>query len=126
MAANSEVIKSFLVSLGFKKDESALKQFVANIEAATKTVLALGVAVEAAAVSVAIGVTRFANNLEQLYFASQRVGASALNLKALDRAAQDFGASAGEALQSVEGLARYLRNNPGGEGFLNAFLFGTG
>jgi len=126
MANDSNVIREFFVALGYKQDEAGLKKFVAGIEAATKTVLALGVAVESMAVGVAIGVTRFANNLEALYFASQRVGASAVNLKAIDRAAQGFGASAGEALQSVEGLARFLRNNPSAEGYLNSFLFGTG
>jgi tail lysozyme len=113
--SDSNVIKEFLVALGFKTDESALKKFEQGISQATKAVLTLGTAVEATALAVGIGVARFASNLEALYFASVRTGASATNLKAFDRAARDMGASAGEAQASIEGLARFMRNNPGGE-----------
>ena len=114
----SSVIREFLVALGFKTDESALAKFSLGIEKATKSVLLLATAVEATASTVAVGIARFASNLEALYFASQRTGASASNLKAFALAAQNFGASADEALGSVEALASFLRNNPGGEGIL--------
>lgn len=116
--AESSVIKEFLVAIGFKSDEAALKKFSNGIEAATKVVTALAVAVESAATTINIGVSRFASNLEALYFASLRTGASAVNLKALDRAAQNFGLSAGEAVQTVENLASFLRKNPASEGFI--------
>lgn len=118
--AETSVIKSFLVQLGFKSDEAALKKFEDGITKASKAVLGLAAAIEGTAVIVAAGVARFASNLEALYFASIRTGASATNLKAFDRAAQNFGTTAGEALASVEGLARFLRNNPGGESFLQS------
>ena len=111
----ADTIKEFLVALGFKTDETALKKFERGISQATKAVVTLAAAVETTALAVSIGVARFASNLESLYFASQRTGASATNLKAFDRAARDMGASAGEAQASIEGLARYMRNNPGGE-----------
>lgn len=116
--SETSVIREFLVALGFKKDDGALQQFEKGINQATKTVLGLAAAIETTAVLVAAGVTRFASNLEALYFASIKANASATNLKALDRAAQNLGTQAGEALQSVQGLARFLRQNPGGEGLL--------
>jgi hypothetical protein len=116
--AESNVIREFLVALGYKHDETSLKKFTSGIETATKTVVLFATTLEATALAVAAGVSRFASNLEALYFASQRVGASAANLKALDVAAQNFGASSGEALQAVEALAKFLRSNPGGEAFL--------
>lgn len=125
MSDNTSVIREFLVRLGFKTDETALKKFTTGIDTATKTVVGLATAIETTALAVSAGVARFASNLEALYFASQKTGASALNLKAFDKAAQNLGASAGEALESVQGLARFLRNNPGGEGFLRGLGINT-
>lgn len=120
--AQSSVIREFLVALGFKTDETALKNFESGITKATKAVVGLAAAIEGTAVAVAAGVSRFASNLEALYFASIRTQSSATNLLAFDKAAQNFGASAGEARASVEGLAHALRVNPGNEGFLNGLL----
>jgi hypothetical protein len=118
--AETETIREFLVALGFKQDEAALRKFSDGIDKATNAVVSLATAVSASALAVAIGVTRFASNLEALYFASQRTGASATNLKAFARAAQDFGASSSEAMGAAEGFAAFLRNNPGGEGLLES------
>ena len=118
--AESSVIREFLVALGFKTDEAALKKFDQGISDATKKVVSLATAIEATAIAVSIGVTRMASNLEALYFASLKTNASATNLKAFDRAAQNLGTQAGEALQSVQGLARFMRENPGGEGLLQS------
>jgi hypothetical protein len=118
----SSVIKEFLVALGFKSDEAALKKFENGITQATKVVFGLAAAIESTAVGVAIGVSRFASNLETLYFATLKTGSSATNLRVFDRAARDFGVSAGEAQESVQGLARFLRMNPGGEGALASWF----
>lgn len=120
--SDSSIIREFLVRLGFVSDEPALKKFEDGIAQATKAVVTLGTAIEATAVAVGIGVARFASNLEALYFASTRTGASATNLKAFDRAARDMGASAGEAQASIESLARFMRNNPGGEGAIASWF----
>lgn len=118
--ANTETIREFLVALGFKQDEAGLKKFSDGIDKATNAVVTLATAVSASALAVAIGVTRFASNLEALYFASMRTGASATNLKAFARAAQDFGASSSEAMGAAESFAAFLRNNPGGVGLLES------
>jgi hypothetical protein len=118
--AQTETIREFLVALGYKQDEAALKKFSDGIDKATNAVVGLASAVSASALAVAIGVTRFASNLEALYFASMRTGASATNLKAFARAAQDFGASSSEAMGAAESFAAFLRNNPGGVGLLES------
>lgn len=118
-----ETIREFLVALGYKQDEAALRKFEDGITKATKAVVTLATAVEATALTVAFGIQRFASNLEALYYASVRTGSSATQLQALDRWAQNFGASAGEALASVEGLAHALRMNEPG---VVAFLEGVG
>lgn len=116
--ADQDVIKEFLVGLGFKVDQKGVKDFTTGIDNATKTVTRLVTVIAGASLTVAAGVSAFASNLEGLYFASQRVGASAESLKSAEYAARDLGASADEARGSIEGIAKFLRDNPGGEDFL--------
>jgi hypothetical protein len=73
-------------------------------------------------VAVAVGVARFAADLDALYFASQRTNTSVLNLKALGVAAENTGSNAGEAQGAIESLAAFMRNNAGGRGWIHAAL----
>lgn len=118
--AESSVIREFVVALGFKIDKTSQEGFVNAVENTTVKVMRLAASIEGMAGTVAYGVARFASNLEQLYFAAQRTGSSATSLKAFQRTAQDFGASAGEALGSVEGLAQSMRMNPGNVALLES------
>ena len=124
--AQTTVIREFLVALGYKHDETAAKKLKDGITSVTKAVEGLGVKIEATALAVAYGVARFASNLEALYFAAQRTGSSASSLKAFDLAARNFGASIEEAQGSVEGLAAFLRNNPGGQAVIAGWLASVG
>lgn len=121
----SDVIKEFLVGLGFKVDQKGLKTFTGSIAGATKAVAGLVATIAGASLTIAAGVSAFASNLEGLYFASQRIGASATNLKAAEYAARDLGASAEQVRGSLEGMSRFLRDNPGGEGFLQGIGVAT-
>lgn len=116
MAASADVIKEFLVSLGFAIDEKGQKRFVDTIGAATVQAVALGAATTAAATAVVAGVARISDSLEQLYFVSQRNKASVETIQALDFAARQFGAGAREA---VESLGRFMRSSPGAASFLH-------
>lgn len=116
--ADQDVMKEFLVSLGFKVDKQGMKSFTDGVDGATRAVKNLVTAITGASLAVAAGVSAFASNLEGLYFASQRVGSSATSIKSAEYAARDLGASASEARGSLESMARFLRENPGGEAFL--------
>ncbi|CUJ98322.1 Uncharacterised protein [Achromobacter sp. 2789STDY5608615] len=116
MAASADVIKEFLVGLGFKIDEKGQKRFVDTIGAATVQAVALGAAITAAATAVVAGVAKISDSLEQLYFASQRSKASVETIQALDFAARQFGAGARDA---VESLGRFMRSSPGAASFLH-------
>lgn len=116
--ADSAVIREFLVALGFKVDEKGLKNFNAGVEQATKGVVRLVSTIQGAALSIGAGVSAFASKLERLYFVSQRTGAAATGLKAFEYAARNLGVSSDAAFGTVENLARFLRNNPAGEGYL--------
>ncbi|AOI57437.1 mannosyl-glycoprotein endo-beta-N-acetylglucosamidase [Burkholderia diffusa] len=116
--ADSIVIREFLVALGFKVDEKGLKNFKEGVEGTTKGVKQLIATVSGAALTVSAGVAAFASKLERLYFVSQRTGASAANLRGFEFAARNMGVSAEAATGTIENLARFLRNNPAGEGYL--------
>ncbi|VWC81413.1 mannosyl-glycoprotein endo-beta-N-acetylglucosamidase [Burkholderia contaminans] len=116
--ADSVVIREFLVALGFKVDEKGLKNFKEGVESTTKGVKQLIATVSGAALTVSAGVAAFASKLERLYFVAQRTGASATNLRGFEFAARNMGVSAEAATGTIENLARFLRNNPAGEGYL--------
>lgn len=124
--AESTVIKEFLVALGYKVDESAMKKFTHGVASATKSVVLLGTAIEASAIAVATGVARFASNLEQLYFAAQRTSSSADQLQAFGLAARNFGSSIEEAQGAVENLSAFFRENPGGNAVVEGWLARVG
>ncbi|WP_145490092.1 lytic transglycosylase catalytic [Yersinia rohdei] len=117
--SNAETIKDFLVSLGFELDEAGEKKFSAVIAGVTANVLKMGAVVEGAALAVVGFTTKIASGLDKVYFASQRTGASVAGIKALGYAASQLGVDAASAQGSLESLARFIRNSPGAEGFLN-------
>lgn len=106
MAAEQDIIREFLVSLGFKIEKAGLESFVKGITAASSAVLA--------------SVTAIEDNLERLYFASQRTKASAENIRAFGFSLAQMGSSAGAALESIENLARLMRNTPGAAGLIQS------
>ncbi|KFC08320.1 putative bacteriophage protein [Trabulsiella guamensis ATCC 49490] len=116
---NAETIKDFLISLGFQVDESGSRKFEATITGATLKVIKMGAAVEAAALSVVGFTAKIASGLDQLYWASQRTGATVQGIKTVGYAISQVGGSADAARGSLESLSRFMRNNPGAEGFLN-------
>lgn len=117
--SNAETIKDFLVSLGFDLDEAGEKKFSAVVAGVTANVLKMGAVVEGAALAVVGFTTKIASGLDKVYFASQRTGASVAGIKALGYAASQLGVDAASAQGSLESLARFIRNSPGAEGFLN-------
>lgn len=117
--ANVDTIRDFLVSLGFQVDESGMRKFERVLTGVTTNVLKLGVAVEGAALSVLGFTTQIAAGLDKVYWASQHTGTSAAGIKALGYAAAQTGSSVEAAQGALESLARFMRNNPGAEGFLN-------
>ncbi len=116
---NAETIKDFLISLGFEIDSTGERKFSAVVAGVTANVLKMGAAVEGAALTIVGFTTQIANGLDKVYFASQRTGASVAGIRALGYAASQMGADAAAAQGSLESLARFIRNNPGAEGFLN-------
>ncbi|EML8114783.1 lytic transglycosylase domain-containing protein [Klebsiella pneumoniae] len=116
---NAETLKDFLISLGFKVDEAGARKFDAVVAGTTLKAIVLGVKVEAAALSVVAFTAKTASGLDDLYWASQRTGATVEGIKQIGYAVSQVGGSVDGARGSLENLARFMRNNPGAEGFLN-------
>ncbi|WP_210500879.1 hypothetical protein [Pantoea ananatis] len=116
---NADVIKDFLISLGFQVDETGARKFDATIANTTLQAVKLGAAVEAAALSVVAYTAKIASGLDNLYWASQRTGATVAGIQQIGFAVSQLGGTVAGARSSLESLAHFMRNNPGAEGFLN-------
>ncbi|VXB25245.1 Mannosyl-glycoprotein endo-beta-N-acetylglucosamidase [Burkholderia sp. 8Y] len=115
---NEEVIKEFLVKIGYQTDETSLRKFTLSLASVTKKVMALGAVVAATAAAVVAGVKVISAEMERLYYASQRTGETVGNIMALRFAAGQIGLTAEQAQASLEGFTRTLRLNPGMNGLL--------
>ncbi|HCK2600329.1 TPA: lytic transglycosylase catalytic [Escherichia coli] len=116
---NAETIKDFLVSLGFSVDDAGAKKFGSVLAGTTANVIKMGLAVEGAALSVVAFTAKIASGLDNLYWASQRTGATVQGIQSIGYAVSQVGGSVDAARSSLESLSRFIRNNPGAEGFLN-------
>lgn len=151
---STEILKEFLIAVGFKTDESSYKRASDAIDGVEKKVaendrrdrqrvteegkrhevrkrnaeglaLALGgVATAAAAAATVVGaaMVKIAGGFDNLYFVSQRTGASVNNLKGIGYAFSQVGSSAESAMQAIESFAKARRTNPG----INAMLRSMG
>ncbi|HCL7735878.1 TPA: lytic transglycosylase [Escherichia coli] len=116
---NAETIKDFLVSLGFEIDEAGASKFDSVLAGTTANAIKMGLAVEGAALTVVAFTAKIASGLDNLYWASQRTGATVQGIQSIGYAVSQVGGSVDAARSSLESLSRFIRNNPGAEGFLN-------
>lgn len=115
---DSEVIRSFLVSVGVETSENEIKNFGASVAKISKMAADLGAAAAAAATAVSAMVVKVSSEFEDLYYASQRLRASVTNIKAFDFGVAQMGGNAKDARASLEGLASMMRSNPASTGLL--------
>lgn len=106
MSANSEVIKEFLVGLGFDIDEAGLKKFAGGIAMATAKVVALGAAVTAGAGYITKLVTDVAGDLDKVSDLAGRVNATASQILELGHVASLTDSSLEAVMSSFDGLSK--------------------
>lgn len=114
----SDVIKEFLVGLGFKIDQSKYDKFQTTLDGATAKAVAFGEAMYEVAEKVAQAVADVIPQLDSLYWQSQRLGSSAGDIKAFGYAFTQLGGSAQGAQATLEGLAEFAKSSPGAGRFL--------
>jgi hypothetical protein len=117
--ADSDVIRAFLVQLGFQVNQGQLSKFTSTLSGTTKQVAALGAAIAATVVAVEAMVYKVSDDLEKLYFSSQRSRTTVSNLHAMRYAMRGIGLAADAGQAAIEGLARAMRTNPGITALLN-------
>lgn len=117
MASDSNILREYLISIGFKVGDGATKldkQLAGWDKAATKLTKSLvGVGTAVAGM-----VQVFAYQMDKLYYASQRTGAAVSNIKALDYAGTRIGLGAGTMQAAIENMAKTIRANPAMIGFI--------
>ncbi len=112
MAATT--IQEFLVGLSWKLDENSQRKFSDALVGGKVAAVALAGALTGLVATIA----KVAEGYEQLYYASQRTGATAGNMQALAYAVSQVGGSAAGAASSLEAVGRFLRTSPGAESFI--------
>lgn len=114
----AEVIKEFLVSLGYKVEAGQERKFKDSVGSATTAVIALGTAAAATASAVTAAVVKISRSFDNLYWQAQRTQTTVAQIRAISYAASQLGGSADEASASIEAFGKNLKWNVGFEGFL--------
>ncbi|MEQ1322128.1 cell wall hydrolase [Acinetobacter soli] len=123
--ADPNVIRNFFVALGFTTDQSKAEEMKKALVSVEEKAKILNKALLGLAVGSVYAVTKVANELDKLYFSSQRIGASATNITAFGNAITQMGGNAESAIGTLESLAEKMRNSPGYEGMLNGLGVST-
>ena len=101
--SNAVVIKEFLVSLGFEVDEKSFNNFSSGLASASKKAMAFGAVMTAVAGAVVAGVNKVAQSYDELGDLSDRVNASAKDIKELGYIAQMSDSSIEAVNASLQG-----------------------
>lgn len=120
---SASVIKSFLVSLGYKVDATGERKFKDGVSGATDVVNKLGTALKVLTLGAgAYGAFKWMSNMssgmENMYYAAKRAGDSVKNLQAYTYAASQMGSSVEQALSSAQAMRQWILNNPNAETLL--------
>ncbi len=121
----ADTLQEFLVELGFTtKGQEKFLSTIKRGERATinlgKTVGKVGAVISAAGIAALKDTKDYARAIEQLGFVAQRTGTTLRNLQAIQLADASLGSSAAGAQASIEGLASFMRRNPGSSAFLSS------
>lgn len=121
MAASSQqILKEYLLSLGFKIDEVSNRKFDLGIGKLDTSALGLAKRFAAAALAAQVMTAMFARSMEKLYYSSVKGESAAGNIKALEFAAEQVGISGDTMRSALEGMSRALRTNPGLQGLIES------
>lgn len=118
MAGNADVIREYLVSLGFKIDQSSLNKLDGALAKTAKGALAFATTLLGIATATTAYVEHIAQDMENLYWASKRLRDGVANIQDFQLGISKVGGTAEGALSALEGMATFLRTNPAAEGWL--------
>lgn len=119
MAADTEVIRKFLVSLGYTINEIDQRKFDDAINKSSKAGISLGKTLLGAAASAQALVATVAMSMEKLYYLSQRTGTSVSDIKAAEFAGRQIGLNAATIDGVINSMSRSIKANPGVEALIS-------
>lgn len=121
MANDSQILREYLVSLGFKVNTSQQRIFDTSLhktDLSAKALLGTILGVVAAAGTM---VTMFAKGTERMSYAAKLASTNIGNLQAAQYAFEGVGLSAESAQNMLQGMARAMRSNPGLQALIESF-----
>lgn len=119
MASNSEILKEYLVALGFKVDQNSLNKMDAALGKTTKAALGFAAILIGTATAATAFVDKVSAKMSDLYWSTVRLRDGAANIQDFKLQISQLGGDADSALSSLENMATFLRTNPAGEGILH-------
>lgn len=118
MADDSDVIKDFLVRIGYSVDkpsQTKVTRGISEVEGLLKKLAAF-----ATSAAVAGLFLKMADDMDKLYWASKRLNSSAGDIRGFEYAIGQLGGTAAGAHSALENIAKFMRRNPGSGGFLQS------
>lgn len=103
-------IQDFLIQLGFKIDDPGYKRFRDALIGTTKDFTSVAKTATEAAIAIGLAVEKVASNYEDLYYLSQRTGATVQSLQAMAYGFSQIGLSAGDAKSVIDSFGMAMRN----------------
>jgi hypothetical protein len=117
--ADKQVLQEFLARLGFEVHQPSMRSFLEALKSNCITAGKVTAGLVGAAVAAEGLAVVFARSSERVFYASQRVRASASNMQALEFGAKQIGINVEDIRANLEGLATQLRMSPATSGILD-------
>lgn len=110
--AVGDVIKEFVVAIGFDVDEPSLDKVTSQLKGVASKLAEIGTAFVGATVGLGAIVDNVASRLEKLYYTAARTGTTVKNLKEVGYAAEQTGIGSEAAQASIQQMAVQFWQNP--------------
>lgn len=110
---NSEIMREYLVRLGYQTDVVSLRRFEDNLGKTSKRLLKVSTAVTGIVATIGTATAAFSYSMRKMYFTSQLANSSVKNLNAVSYAGKQIGIS-GDSMESmIKSMGMMVRLNPG-------------
>lgn len=121
MASQSQILREYLVSLGFQVNKDSQRVFDTTLGKTNLNVKALGLAVVGVTTATLAMVTQFARGMEKMYYSSRLAESTVGNMQAMSFAAKSVGVEGANMEGALKGMAAAIRSNPGLKSLVESF-----
>lgn len=113
MSEDREVIREFLISLGFNVNAIDARRFGQTLENASRLAGQTAAVVASVTVAAEAMVQTFAHGMEKMYYSSRRNRSTVSELQGIEYGVKQIGLNAETAAEAMENFSSNLRMNPG-------------